>query len=164
MSTDALERGAAEARLLARLLAMVVFNPSHTADLLAGLEIEERLNALANALEDAARRLRPEGGATNTNRGGAKTGCALLDASREEQRVTRNLVEKWAGSDVVDKEAALELVPVDGLNFLFAAGLLRWHCGAIWLTDKHRELWAEVVKERSIRAIVEVQTMGGDRG
>ena len=155
MSINALETGAA----VARQLAMDLFRPSCSV-----LDMEERLNALANALEDAARRPPPEGGTNPTNRGDAKTGCALLDASREEQRVTRNLVKKWARSDVVDKEAALELVTSDGLNFLFAAGLLRWHCGAIWLTDKHRKLWAEVVKERSMRALVEVETMGGDRG
>ena len=136
MSVKALETGAASARQLA----LDVLKPSHGAS-----SIGERLSALAGALEDAARRIPPEGG--------DKTGCAILDASRGERRITRDLVEKWAGSDVVDKETALGLVRVDGLNFLFAAGLLRWHCGAIWLTDKHRKLWAEVVKRRSIRTL-----------
>jgi protein involved in polysaccharide export with SLBB domain len=58
MSVEALETGAATARQLA----MDVFDPSHSA-----LEIEERLNALANALEDA-------GGARTTSR---KRTCTL---------------------------------------------------------------------------------------
>ena len=84
MSIEALETGAAAARKLA----LDVFNPSHTA-----FSIEERLNDLANALEDAARRLPPEGGANPTNRGGANTAArvraeqvrALLTAYKAEE-------------------------------------------------------------------------------
>ena len=75
MSAEALKMGAATARQLA----MDVFNPSHSA-----LEIEERLNALANALEDAARRLPPQGGTTPTNRGGCKTAEIGFEAARME--------------------------------------------------------------------------------
>ncbi len=84
MSIEALETGAAAARKLA----LDVFNPSHTA-----FSIEERLNDLANALEDAARRLPPEGGTNPTNRGGANTATrvraeqvkALLTAYKAEE-------------------------------------------------------------------------------
>ena len=82
MSAVALETGAA----FARQLATDIYQ-------LTGPEIEGRLNALANAMEDAARRLPPEGGTTPTNRGGGKTAAgvragrvrALLTAYRAEE-------------------------------------------------------------------------------
>ena len=151
MSTDALERGAA----VARQLAMDVFNPSHTA-----LEIEERLNALANALEDAARRLPPEGGTTNTNRGGGKTAESDLEAARMEA------VRAWGGQNYVEKKdvhvdpATLEALTLFGLlnHATVRHRLTEKPVTVVCLTSEHRRLWSEVCALRA------VEMMGGDRG
>lgn len=153
MSVEALQAGAQKARNMAN--EVLCWSLSETTE-----ELGRKLIDLAQALEEAARSLPPEGGANLTNRGGGKTAESDFAAARMEA------VRAWGGQNYVEEKdlhvdpATLEALTLFGLlnhatvRHRFTEKPVRVFC----LTSEHRRLWSKVLVSKAL------EDWGGDRG